>query len=362
MLTVKRLLKSSLIAGSIGILLFSLSGCGKKAETTGQNAAKPVTKQVVEAFGVVKSSEVETINLDIPAVVTKVNVAEGQTVNRGETLIRLDTENYQDQIRSKQLELRNLQLELADIEENYEAKRSSLDNSSDPNIKKYINERKYAEELYTSAVKELTAREELYKAGAFSLEELNHFRDTVNEKKKAVEDAVYSEESSRKEIQDELADLITSRDEKNNNAASLEFDIQTMQEKMNKSYLKGNDIIADVTSGVVGEIGCAQGDIISTEQGKKLLTILNKDSLYVEADVAEEFIKDVKIGAEVAINPQADKSRTYKGKVLTIAEKAVQKDNETIIPVRIAIEKKDSFLLPEFNVDVSISAENKKQD
>ena len=77
-------------------------------------------------------------------------------------------------------------------------------------------------------------------------------------------------------------------------------------------------------------------------------------TLIIEADVSEEFIKDVKIGDNAAIISLADPSKEYKGKSTTISNMAVKKNGETIVPVEISIDNNDGFLLPNFNVDVEI--------
>lgn len=355
-------MKRILMIGLMGVLMLSISACGKEPQKTeAESAPKVESKQVIEAFGTVKSTEVKNITIDFTSVVTKTHVVEGQRVKTGDPLISLDTQNYRTQIRNKELEIKTLQLELAGLNRDYLAKGSSLAESSDPDLRKYINDQNHAEDLLKTAQDDLTARKALYEAGALSQSELNEFQKTVNEKEKAVQDARFSEENTRKKLQQELDQFKTSIEQKSLLLTSKELDLQGMQEKLNKSYLNGDEIIADVPSGVVTEISCVQGDIITNDEGKKLLSILNKDSLVIEADVAEEFIKDVRRGAEVLINPQADKTRTYQGKVMSIGEKAVLKNNETIIPVRISIENPDSFLLPEFNVDVKIDFASKKQ-
>ena len=78
------------------------------------------------------------------------------------------------------------------------------------------------------------------------------------------------------------------------------------------------------------------------------------DSLVIEANVGEDFIKDVKIGADVLISPVADYSRTYRGTITRLSELAVVENGETVIPVEISFEQHDNFLLPHFNVDVKI--------
>jgi len=355
-------MKKLITIGLISVLMISISGCGKETDKIkDESVAKVETKQVIEAFGTVKSTEVKNITIDFSTVVTKINVIEGQRVTAGDALISLDSQNYLTEIRNKELDLKTLQLELSGLNRDYIIKQSSLEKNTDPDIMKYINDQKHAEDLLSKALEDLTAREALYNAGALSLNELNEFKNVVNEKRKAVAEAGFSEVNTRNKIQNELNQLKTSIDQKSLLVTSKELDLIAMQKKMDKSYLNGDGIVADVSNGVVTEIGCVQGDIITTNEGKKLLSILNKDSVVIEANVAEEFIKDVRIGAEVSIIPQADKARTYKGKVMSIAEKAVLKNNETIIPVRISIENPDSFLLPEFNVDVKIDFESKKQ-
>lgn len=81
---------------------------------------------------------------------------------------------------------------------------------------------------------------------------------------------------------------------------------------------------------------------------------MNLDTLIVEAEVSEEFIKDVQIGAEAKILPLADSTKEYKGKVLKIADMGIEKNGETVVLVEISIENKDTFLRPNFNVDVEI--------
>ncbi|WP_042330934.1 HlyD family secretion protein [Desulfosporosinus orientis] len=356
-------MKKRLVIGLIiGLMILTVTGCGKEPpKVTDQSAAKPEAQQFIEAFGVVKSTEVKNITIDYPSEVAKINVVEGQRVKKGDVLVTLDSRSYSELINNKELELKTLQVELSSLKRDYEKKSTSLVNNTDPEILRYLNDKQHAEDLYQQALEDLAAQQALYESGALSLNELNEFKSTVDAKKKAVEDAHFLADNTRKGIQEKLDQLQTSIDEKSLQVTSKQLDLQADQDKMNKSYIKGNDVIVDVPNGVVTDINCSQGDIIMDDEGKKLLSVLNRDSVVIEADVAEEFIKDVRLGAEVIINPQADKAKVYNGKVISIAEKAVLKNNETIVPVRISIENLDSFLLPEFNVDVQIKFESKKQ-
>jgi multidrug resistance efflux pump len=128
-----------------------------------------------------------------------------------------------------------------------------------------------------------------------------------------------------------------------------------MRDRINKSYISENNIVCTMENGIVYDLGYKAGDSINPEN--KLLSLMNLDTIVVKANVAEEFIKDVKQGAKVEIIPVADKSRKYDGTVTAMAKNALVQNGETVIPVEISVDNKDSFLLPNFNVDVKIYME-----
>jgi multidrug resistance efflux pump len=147
----------------------------------------------------------------------------------------------------------------------------------------------------------------------------------------------------------ELKDNVSIQRER---AVALEREIADMKGKLNKAFMKGEEIIADVENGVVFDLGYIEGDIVSPSQ--KVLSIMNLDGMIVRANVSEEFIKDVEIGQKVEIIPVADKLKKYNGTVKMISSRAEVQNGETVIPVEIAIDNNDGFLMPEYNVDVEI--------
>lgn len=170
----------------------------------------------------------------------------------------------------------------------------------------------------------------------------------MDSKQKDIEDIKYSLDRIEYNRQEESENIQVLKEK----AGSLESSLKSLQEKLNKSYMKENNIISEMENGVVYDIGYQSGDMVST--GKKVLSIMDLDDILISANVAEEFIKDVKPGAEVAILPLADNTKTYTGKVQKIADMAIKENGQTFIPVEISIENKDGFLLPNFNVDVEI--------
>lgn len=331
-------MKKLLVILMIGATLMT-AACSKPVENVAAEAAPaPEAENTVEAFGIIEASEIENIILDIDAVVEKVNVKEGQQVKKGDVLLSLNMKDYMDKIRSKQHELNIIRLE---------AEKMATENTN-PDIEKLVNDLKYANEQLDKASKEMEAQEKLLKSGAISQYKYDEYVKAVDTKRKDAEDIKYSLDSIMRSNQ--LGSDI--QDEK---SAAMDSEIRQMKDKLNKSYISENNIICAMDNGIVYELGYKAGDAVSNE--KKLLSLMNLDTIVVKANVAEEFIKDVKPGAKVEIIPVADKSLKYNGKVMTIAKKATVQNGETVIPVEISIDDKDGFLLPNFNVDVKIYME-----
>ncbi len=364
--------------------VLGLSACGSK-EASEVSAVTKEEQSGVEAFGTIKATVVRDLVVDFSGNIKQVNVKEGQKVKKGDSLFIIDMNDYQMQIRDKERELKTANYELQRLvnstsgeqkdinrlQNDLDSKQIKLKNSSDSDIQKALSNLKYTQDLYNKALKDFSSEEVLFKAGAISQSELDSTKKDVNAKKKAVDDAQYDVDiikaAKQKEIdglQANIAQKLSNVDNlqlssdinlikiQNEKIATIEEDIKQMKDKINKGYIKQNEIISDVDNGVVYDIGYVQGNRFDVS--KKLLSILDLNSLVVQADVAEDFIKDVKLGADVIIMPQMDKTKEYKGKVTSISNKAIKKDGETDIPVEISIDNKDDFLVADANVDVVI--------
>lgn len=310
---------------SLAVFMAASAGCKKqtpKRVNTKHLQPKTVEQQDIEAFGIVKAKETVDVTLDIPARIIKVFVKEGQKVVPGQPLMKLDFRDYESQIHSKLQELTNARFELL---------------KSDKDLKD-------ARADYEKAQKELSVKEKLYQEGAISKQDVDDYRDVLKTKEKAITDLQLSLNES-----DNANSLIAVKKER---IANLEAEIARMRAKMSQSPIRGQAIVATM-NGVVFDLGYVAGDSVSVE--KKVLSIMDLSGLRVDADVSEEFIKDVKIGAAVTIVPVADNTRKYRGAVVKIAGMATKQNGETTVAVEIAILQPDQFLQPNYNVDVQIA-------
>lgn len=322
------------------ILLLAIALSCTTAACTSQaadEAPSPVpeasARQTLEAFGTVIATEVQNITLDFQAPVKQIHVIEGEHVKAGQPLITLDLTEIENTIATKELSL--------------DGRKSNIEKLLGSNdLEKLRNDLKNAQDIYDKSSAELNAKEQLFQSGSISQSELNSFKSIVDSDKKAVQDITYAINSLKnsKGIESEQQQLEVS---------ILESDLKLLKSRLDKSYLKGSDIICDITSAVVYEIGYSQGDIAGPQV--KLLSIMDADSLQIEADIPEEFIKDIKLGFPVTVTPIADKTRTYNGKITAISARAVSRSGGTQVPVRIELDDPDDFLLPGFNVDVVIN-------
>lgn len=330
--------KSILVILIIGAVIMS-AACSKSAtKVAAEEAPAQETERTVEAFGIIEVNDIENISLDIGAEIEAINVKEGQQVKKGDVLLTLNMKDYMERIKSKQHELSIIRLEAQKIDRA----------GTNPDIDKLGNDLSFANEQLKKASEELEAQRKLFESGAISQYKYDEFIKTVDAKRKIVEDIKYGMDSTIRS--NDLGLAI-----QNEKASAMESEIRQLKDRLNKGYISGSNIVCGIDNGIVYELGYKSGDIVSSE--KKILSIMNIDTLVVKANVAEEFIKDVKLGAKVEIVPVADKGRTYNGKVMTIAKKAIVQNGETVIPVEISIDNKDSFLLPNFNVDVKIYME-----
>lgn len=369
-------LKAFIIGVSLSTLLTAgLTGCGgsevaKAASTT----SSAISSQTVDSFGVIKSNSIKSITLEVPALVDEVVAYNGQKVKKGDPLIKLNLSEYKQQIAEKESELKAAKLDLAKDQKNAQVlsgeiskKSSSLKNNVDPQFAKLSSDLAAARDLYNKENADYNIKEELFKANAISKMEFDESKKQLDERAKAVKDIEYQISSLKYSKQTEIEDLktdytqksavssdkLTSSDILADKIALLDQQIKLMKDKLSRAFINNDTIVSEFDNAVVYDISCTSGDVLNPST--KLLTILDLDDLVVEANISEDFIKDVKVGADVKIIPQADKTKSFKGKVVRIADKAIVKNSETIIPVQIQILDKNTLLMPDFNVDVNIN-------
>ncbi len=303
---------------------------GAAARGVGGGGPSAPAPKDIEAFGTVKAKTVRTISLDFPAVMEKKIVSEGERVKAGQILFRISTADYEAQLSAKSLELQTARFDLSKAEQERQKLEEDL---------------KTARTDLARADKDATAKKDLLAMGAVSQDEADAADKTLSASRQRVREL-------ERQITQYAAVGVNGLDIQKARIANQERELERLRSQSRRSYISGSAIVADVPDGVVSEIGCAEGDAL--QPGRKLCSLQDLSSIMVEANISEEFIKDIHVGSPADIVPLADSSRTYKGKVTRISGLAVRVNGETVIQVEIAFDKPDDFLRPNFNVDVKI--------
>lgn len=360
-------MKRILIALASTMLLFS-AGCSTQSSNADTMNTQPPQVETVDTFGIVKSTDVTDIWFDFPAIINEVNIKEGQKVKKGDVLLTINYDAYLNEINSKTIELKSLKQQLSDtdvelnkLNKELSKLKNQLNDKSHPELKKLINDLAVANKAYADSQKEQINKESLLLSGAISQADYDAFIKTVEANEKLVFDNQSGIEKITDSLNTQIEELEFSIKQKsssinngilNEKIKACESEIKLMNDKINVPNINGNNVISHIDNSIVYDSGYVKGEALSSS--KKIVSLLNLDTIIIESNVPEEFIKDVDLGSEVTIIPQADKSRNYKGKVTYIADKAVQQNGQTTVLLQASIDNNDGFLMPDFNVTLEI--------
>lgn len=327
----------------LGVLLImsslAIGGCGQAAKTppeqqTADEQISPQTEQI-NAWGEVTYSDGYLINVDFPATVLSIAVKAGDEVQQGDVLATLDTAAYQNTI--------------AKIKAQLSAGEAALDG--------VVQDTAYLEAQIAQAQRDLTTAQEqvdknqvLYEAGGLSktaYDQVVQQRDGA-----ATQLAVYQAQLKQLERTNQSG---KTQQESSNEALRQELAIY--QGKLdNKPYLSDDQLICPLPRAIVSDINVQNGALLG-ESGIQVMRLIDADSIYISAEVEEEFIRYIHLDTPVTIVPTSDPDKVYTGHILTIPAAAELKDGDRIIKVRIAADDPDHELKPGYTVDVYFAKE-----
>jgi HlyD family secretion protein len=378
-----------LIILSIAVIT-SITGCNKKSqETTVEKTSAPETEKTIEAFGLVKSEETENIYLEFPGIVIRTYISEGKSTKKGDKIIDIDIESFNKNLINKKEELdialSELQVlknsnetseeELATMKAKLKDLQNKLESGDDPEYKSLTSSVNVLTAEVNNLRAELEIKRDLLSKESITKSEFQDFQNLVNSREAVLRQTEYSVEIYRQRKLDEiqsltlniskLEDTLSSDDSEDTTAykkqealvASIQKEIEKMEEMLNKNYIVLNDnaatIIITKENQLITGLQYKKGDNITASQ--PVFSIMSLDKLIIEANIPEEFIRDIKTGDTAVIRPLADKNLEFHGKILSISDIAQRVNNETVVLTKISIDDNDGFLIPGFNVDIEIT-------
>lgn len=113
--------------------------------------------------------------------------------------------------------------------------------------------------------------------------------------------------------------------------------------------------------GIVTEVGGEINEWVSVFSTKPLITIIDPQTVYFQAELEEENIGKVAVGQEATVILDAYPDKKFAGNVAEIDKKAIVKDNgDTVLPVKIVLSLDEILPLVGLNGDTQFIFERKK--
>lgn len=339
----------------------------------------------IEAWGEVLYSRIESISIDFPARVTDVQVEEGERIILNQPLVTLDISQYegnveklkqqlaanQSALASAAQDISALQADILQTQNDIARKGEEYKSGTSADIVLLENSLNIARKELEDAERDFESYQSLYNEGAVSETTFNQYASMLDQRRKVVDDVETNIEKTKTALKDEL-DLLKvslksketqlSQVQQGNDAnvamyqsslISTQVDLDNMISKLEKDYIKENQIVSNIKNGIVKNIAVTKGNYLGTQgMPTEVLQIVDADSITVSADVYEEFIGNVEIGGSVRIVPTPSPDISLKGTVTHIPELAVENDGRRIVRVTITPDDPTDVLKPGFTADL----------
>ena len=325
------------------IVIVAVIGLGAvKASQNKQEAGMLVKtaaleKQDIEAH-ILTSGEViaivkRQIMPDLGGKVEKVYVKDGDLVEAGQTLIKLESSELDYQIRQAELKLAMDKDNLSQLRKgNYVQMEIALSN---------------ADIQYKDAKSNYDKKKELYESGALSKSELDMAKSSLDQAhnayvlaQKNLENAKDGSQVTMQEKQVNLSELTLSK---------LKKDIEKYT-------------IKSPIRGTVVELTATEGGLIGSTM--PIMTIVDTDLLEIHTNINEYDVNRLSVGQTVKITGDAFEGKEYAGKVKYIGPTAISintgQGKETVVQVKVEVVDKNTAMKPGFTANVDVMTESKK--
>lgn len=316
------------VAGFLLVLSVLLTGCNSPKATIEGDTTAQVNKPVYVMAGIIDANEKSQITTKLAGKVADIAVDVGSTVQKGDVLIRLDTKEIEAQVAQAEAAVATAQANLAKMAagtrpEQIAQAQSALDS---------------AQISYTNAKNNYDRNQQLLAAGAISQVQFE-----TSQTQLAAAQAQFNA------AQDQLKILTQGETQESLNVLRAQVAQSQAALDLAKTQLENGTIIAPV-SGTISAKSINLGELASP--GAALLSIVNLNSLYVNASLPEGSMQDIKVDQEVAVKVAEINDQEFKGKV-TMINPVVDSRSKSVL-VKVSIDNPNSVLKPGMLAEIGI--------
>jgi len=295
--------------------------------------------------GVIEAKEV-SINTKIPGKIGKINIEEGQSVNAGDLLVEISSDELLAKKEQTKALIKAAQATYKAAEGQVKAANSMLEKAQNGARDQEIAQA----ETYCNLMEKTYERvKKLHEKGAVSEQKKDEVKaqlDIAKQKLSMAKEGARSEDISG--AQALVAQALSMKQ-----AAQGKIDQAKAGLEEVNAYLKDTKIVSPI-NGTITALNADEGELVST--GMSIATVTNLDKTWVEAKVEENKLKNIKMGQEVDVKVPGYSDEVIKGKVVRInkkpdfATKRATNDNGDFdiiaFGVKIEIDNKDKVLRP----------------
>jgi HlyD family secretion protein len=268
----------------------------------------------VSGSGTIVADRERTLSFSNVGRVSDVFVNEGQTVDGGQRLAKLDTASLERDLASSRASLDSARAELARIEAQQNVDRLDTDSSLVTAQDTVSN----AEASLADAQRTFDTTQRLFDAGAASQNELTTAQNTFNTASRTLEQARLTLQSAQTK-QSSFGELTEAqRASATAQISQLETTIANTQEQIDEATM-----IAPF-AGTVTEIGFKAGDQIAQASTTGTLTLVDTSSLYASANFDENRALELKVSQAALITPDADTRQELEATVRRVGSVATR--------------------------------------
>lgn len=316
------------VVGSLLLMSVLLTGCNSTTQNVETNPVVEASKPVYIMAGVIDANEKALITSKISAKVADISVEVGSKVKKGDLLITLDTKDIEAQVAQAEAGVSTAQANLLKMEagarpEQISQAQSALDS---------------AQISYTNAKNNFDRNQQLLSAGVISQAQFE-----------TAQTQLAAAQAQFNSAQDSLNILTQGETQESLNVVRAQVAQSQAALDLAKTQLANGTIVAPV-SGTVSVKSINVGELASP--GVTLLSIVNSDSLVINASLPEELIRDVKVGQEVAVKVSELNDQEFKGKV-SVIDPVVDSRNKSVL-VKVDIDNSNSLLRPGMLTEIGI--------
>lgn len=316
------------VVGSLLLMSVLLTGCNSTTQNVETNPVVEASKPVYIMAGVIDANEKALITSKISAKVADISVEVGSKVKKGDLLITLDTKDIEAQVAQAEAGVSTAQANLLKMEagarpEQISQAQSALDS---------------AQISYTNAKNNFDRNQQLLSAGVISQAQFE-----------TAQTQLAAAQAQFNSAQDSLNILTQGETQESLNVVRAQVAQSQAALDLAKTQLANGTIVSPV-SGTVSVKSINVGELASP--GVTLLSIVNSDSLVINASLPEELIGDVKVGQEVAVKVSELNDQEFKGKV-SVIDPVVDSRNKSVL-VKVDIDNSNSLLRPGMLAEIGI--------